>query len=464
SSAAPSGVASVDSPGLESRTGLGSLPPLSPQVEPHRMTVSTVPARLTDEVFRLYVKYQVSVHGDEPSEVTPDQFCRFLVDSPLIRETSGETVIRPRKPASRHGGASRTALSVDSDAMEEAPDEKCSGMTQGQDSLSVSYGSYHQLYRIDGLLVAVGVVDILPKCLSSVYCFYDPDYRALALGKLTALKETDFVREAHAIRPALRDYYMGFYIHSCPKMSYKGSYSPSSLLCPERLTWVPLELCRPVLDVHKYARLSDLLEPSDAMFTGDTDLSNGNRSGGSHSTVQVRGPVGSVVRTGAAGSSDQGHAACSEDAEALSATGQTSPGSGSQSPLSSLSPDRRGVGQGRPREVLASSRARPTAGGEPGKDVPGGGGSSDRTTEMVAARAARKAAAERAAGARAARAAEDAASGINGIPLMVGHPASLVNMPGLTPQSQALVRDVLSSYVATIGADLAKRIILKLHD
>lgn len=28
-----------------------------------------------------------------------------------------------------------------------------------------------------------------------MYCFYDPDFRALALGKLTALKETEFVRE-----------------------------------------------------------------------------------------------------------------------------------------------------------------------------------------------------------------------------------------------------------------------------
>lgn len=40
-------------------------------------------------------------------------------------------------------------------------------MTEGQDSLSVPYGSYHQLYRINGKLVAVGVVDILPKCLVS---------------------------------------------------------------------------------------------------------------------------------------------------------------------------------------------------------------------------------------------------------------------------------------------------------
>lgn len=39
--------------------------------------------------------------------------------------------------------------------------------TEGRDSLAVPYGSYHQLYRIDGRLVAVGVVDILPKCLVS---------------------------------------------------------------------------------------------------------------------------------------------------------------------------------------------------------------------------------------------------------------------------------------------------------
>lgn len=43
------------------------------------------------------------MHGDEPSEVTPDQFRRFLVDSPLIRETIGGASVRPRKPSFRRG-------------------------------------------------------------------------------------------------------------------------------------------------------------------------------------------------------------------------------------------------------------------------------------------------------------------------------------------------------------------------
>lgn len=37
--------------------------------------------------------------------------------------------------------------------------------------------------------------------------------------------------------PALKYYYMGFYIHSCPKMRYKGKLSASYLLCPETYNW-----------------------------------------------------------------------------------------------------------------------------------------------------------------------------------------------------------------------------------
>jgi hypothetical protein len=39
-------------------------------------------------------------------------------------------------------------------------------------------------------------------------------------------------------RPQLKYYYLGFYIHSCPKMRYKGEYEPSALLCPVTHRWV----------------------------------------------------------------------------------------------------------------------------------------------------------------------------------------------------------------------------------
>ena len=37
-------------------------------------------------------------------------------------------------------------------------------------------------------LIAVGVLDILPRCVSSVYFFYDPDYSFLSLGVYSALR------------------------------------------------------------------------------------------------------------------------------------------------------------------------------------------------------------------------------------------------------------------------------------
>ena len=50
------------------------------------------------------------------------------------------------------------------------------------------FGSFHQQYWLDGKLIAVGVIDILPKCVSSVYLYYDPDYSYMSLGTYSALR------------------------------------------------------------------------------------------------------------------------------------------------------------------------------------------------------------------------------------------------------------------------------------
>lgn len=148
------------------------------------------------------------------------------------------------------------------------------------------------------------MVDILPSCLSSVYCFYDPDFKQLSLGKLTALWEIDWVRQASRFRcvltlrcvqregdlptfhvpcvhpfhpnncllsysPDLRFYYLGFYIHTCPKMRYKGAYEPSELLCPVTLRWTPLADCRAILDRQPYARLAPLEDGEEVDMRAD---------------------------------------------------------------------------------------------------------------------------------------------------------------------------------------------------
>ena len=75
------------------------------------------------------------------------------------------------------------------------------------------------------------------------------------MGTLTSLMEICLVRELARSFPSITYYYLGFYIHTCVKMRYKGRYSPSKLLCPEVYTWHPLDLCRPLLDASSYSRL-----------------------------------------------------------------------------------------------------------------------------------------------------------------------------------------------------------------
>lgn len=65
-----------------------------------------------------------------------------------------------------------------------------SSLTSGLD-LSIS--------PVDGKLVAVGVLDILPSCVSSVYVFYDPDYNDLQIGKVSRPRSDLTFCTAHSV-------------------------------------------------------------------------------------------------------------------------------------------------------------------------------------------------------------------------------------------------------------------------
>jgi len=255
---------------------------------------------------QIYPSNGVTTHAKQPSETNhPAHEIPHSLHSNRSDETSES---RRDRPLGQH----EHAYNFDEDA-------------EGYDVM-IPYGSYHQHYRIDGVLIAVGVVDILPHCLSSVYAFYDPDLSGISstgtvgdkftavfpfsgkkqedydsnscmdcdihkkrvnvndlemhhlhhqqntqhnkrpslklnLGKFTALREIEWVKRAFQRRPVpLEYYYLGYYIHSCPKMKYKGEYKPSSLLCPVTCAWVDLDKdCETRLDragPHHYCALT----------------------------------------------------------------------------------------------------------------------------------------------------------------------------------------------------------------
>lgn len=47
------------------------------------------------------------------------------------------------------------------------------GATADEAADEAAYGTFHMQYWLGPALVAVSVVDVLPKCLSSVYMFWD---------------------------------------------------------------------------------------------------------------------------------------------------------------------------------------------------------------------------------------------------------------------------------------------------
>ena len=180
------------------------------RIEPaHKLEVALEADTCTKEKHKVMLRYQTQIHNDPASRWTEPSFKRFLCN-----------------------GLHRKIV-------------KCEGKT-------MKLGSYHQCYRLDGKLVAVGVLDLLPHAVSSVYLFYDPDYHEWDWGKISALHEV-----ALTLEKGYEYYYMGYYIHSCAKMRYKGRYGPSSILDPEALTWHPLEdSFRIALDERRYVSRS----------------------------------------------------------------------------------------------------------------------------------------------------------------------------------------------------------------
>lgn len=162
-----------------------------PQPE-HHFEVFLEPDIFTEEKYQLFAQYQRHVHKESPDEISRSGFRRFLCSSPL------------RNMNRILGDTKKTQF----------------------------LGSFHHCYRLDGKLVAIGVLDLLPHAVSAVYFIYHQDLEKFSLGKLSALREAALTLEGEH-----QYYYMGYYIHSCQKMRYKAEFKPQYILDLETMQW-----------------------------------------------------------------------------------------------------------------------------------------------------------------------------------------------------------------------------------
>lgn len=151
-----------------------------------RLTVETLPTHFNREAFDLYNKYHIAKH-DKPLK-SMFSYTEHAVNSPIQPQT------------------------VD----------------------GVDYGTFHQLYRLDGKLVAIGIIDVVPKGIVSIYMWYDISKAVskFSFGVYSALKEIELVCKYHERNPNMQKYYLQGWNKLNQKLAYKSNYTPGYFYCP----------------------------------------------------------------------------------------------------------------------------------------------------------------------------------------------------------------------------------------
>jgi len=154
---------------------------------PSNISIKTLPAYFNKEAFDLYNSYHVSKH-DKPVK-SEHSYTEHVVYSPY-RQQEGK------------GG--------------------------------IVYGTYHQEYYLGDRLAAVGVIDVVPHGVVSVYMWYDnsKEINKYSFGVYSALKEIEYVCSLHAKNPDIKYYYLQGWNPQNKKLSYKANYTPVEFFCP----------------------------------------------------------------------------------------------------------------------------------------------------------------------------------------------------------------------------------------
>lgn len=84
----------------------------------------------------------------------------------------------------------------------------------------------HELtFHSRGALVAVALLDVLPRAISAVYCYYDPAAGARSLGVYSLLTHLALAR-----RRDIPGLYLGYWVAANASLGYKARYRPHALL------------------------------------------------------------------------------------------------------------------------------------------------------------------------------------------------------------------------------------------
>lgn len=140
------------------------------------------PAEYTDEKLDLYRRYLAAQHGTTDDQLDEDRYREFFVNSFLGRETCEIRL------------------------------------------------------RMGRTLAGVGIIDLMPDAMSSVYFYYHPDAAPYSPGVFSALAEIELAKDW-----GLDYYYLGYFIADCRTMNYKMNYRPCEIRRLDEPMWRRVE-------------------------------------------------------------------------------------------------------------------------------------------------------------------------------------------------------------------------------
>lgn len=157
----------------------------------------------------MYSKYNKNIHDKEKESMSG--YTGFLCVDALDRSTTTRDVAETRyHPSWDEKGEHQNIV--------------CAGKVRK------NLGCFHMKYYLNERLIGVGVIDVVEEGLSSVYFFYDHTYKEYRLGVFSTLMEIEYIRYISKAFSEFKNYYLGFYIHNCQKMNYKGTPSSTQLI------------------------------------------------------------------------------------------------------------------------------------------------------------------------------------------------------------------------------------------
>ena len=98
----------------------------------------------------------------------------------------------------------------------------------------INYGTFHQEYRLNGKLIAIGIIDVILNGVVSVYFFYDmsKEVSKMSLGVFSSLKEIEYVQSLNKKNPDIQYYYLQGWNGPNHKLAYKANYKPIEFCSP----------------------------------------------------------------------------------------------------------------------------------------------------------------------------------------------------------------------------------------